>query len=149
MLILFVSFKKNWSKKFLNYFVFTFFWRNLRAFFYFCRLMTISVYWLFLYVCYLFSIWIIQIFSIQQFFNCIVPLFHSYFSLLNFLYTFLIFSFIINFHLFSFLFFQNHALMMAKTDEYRARTEEYEFLRASVPSYDRRGNENVFEWTLR
>ena len=39
--------------------------------------------------------------------------------------------------------------MMSKTDEYRARTEEYEFLRASVPASDRRANENVFEWTLR
>ena len=44
---------------------------------------------------------------------------------------------------------KNHALMMSKTDEFRARTEEYEFLRASVPADDRRNAENVFEWTLR
>ena len=39
--------------------------------------------------------------------------------------------------------------MMSKTDEYRARTEEYDFMRASVPASERRANENVFEWTLR
>jgi hypothetical protein len=39
--------------------------------------------------------------------------------------------------------------MMSKTDEYRARAEEYEFLRASVPDSERRASENVFEWTLR
>lgn len=39
--------------------------------------------------------------------------------------------------------------MMSKTDEYRARMEEYEFLRAAVPASDRRRSDNVFEWTLR
>jgi hypothetical protein len=44
---------------------------------------------------------------------------------------------------------KNHALMMSKTDEYRARAEEYAFLSAAVPENDRRKSENVFEWNLR
>ena len=43
----------------------------------------------------------------------------------------------------------SHSLMMAKSDEYRARYEEYEFLRAAVPYHERCASDNIFEWTLR
>ena len=38
---------------------------------------------------------------------------------------------------------------MQKTDEYRARAEEYAFIRATRPAADLRAEEGWFEWSLR
>ena len=44
---------------------------------------------------------------------------------------------------------KQHALLMQKTDEYRARAEEYAFIRATRPAADLRAEEGWFEWSLR
>ena len=44
---------------------------------------------------------------------------------------------------------KHHALLMTKTDEFRARAEEYGFIRATVPASEARADEGWWEWSLR